>query len=141
MSYLKFFSADEVLITVNDRSIFTRNQHCGLAIFNAMPIYHEQKARTKKIINKTASSNRENPQKTKQFCVQGCYKLEPFAIRSRSGNRAAQIQTTMRLIFLPIISIFATLSPFPTSKYIHIYIQVVLKINLKSNCKEEEDSE
>ncbi len=31
-----------------------------------------QKARTKKIINKTASSNRKNPQKTKQFCVQGC---------------------------------------------------------------------
>ncbi len=31
-----------------------------------------QKARTKKIINKTASTNRENPQKTKQFCVQGC---------------------------------------------------------------------
>ncbi len=31
-----------------------------------------QKARTKTIINKTASSNRENPQKTKQFCVQGC---------------------------------------------------------------------
>ncbi len=27
-----------------------------------------QKARTKKI----ASSKRENPQKTKQFCVQGC---------------------------------------------------------------------
>ncbi len=29
-----------------------------------------QQARTKKIINKTASSNWENPQKTKQFCVQ-----------------------------------------------------------------------
>ncbi len=57
-----------------------------------------QEARAKKIINKTASSNRENPQKTKQFCVQGFYKLEPFAIRSRIGNRAAQIQTTIRLI-------------------------------------------
>ncbi len=30
-----------------------------------------QKARTKKIINKIASTNRENPQKTKEFCVQG----------------------------------------------------------------------
>ncbi len=33
-------------------------------------ILYNQKARVKKIINKTASSNRENP--TKQFCQQGC---------------------------------------------------------------------
>ncbi len=87
-----------------------------------------QKARTKKSINKTASSNRKNPQKTKQFCVQGCSKLEPFAILSRIGNRAAQIQTTIRLICLLInislYSIFAplwffwALCPFPISKYI-----------------------
>ncbi len=30
-------------------------------------------ARTKKIIKKTPSSNRENPQNRKQFCVQGCW--------------------------------------------------------------------
>ncbi len=85
-----------------------------------------QKARTKKIINKTASSNRENPQKMK---------LEPFGTLIRIGNRAAQIQTTIRLICLlinfPLSSIFApiwsfwALCPFPISKYTHTYIHTL----------------
>ncbi len=69
-----------------------------------------------KIINKTASSNRENPPKTKQFCMQGCYKLEPFAIRSPIGNRAAQIQTTIRLICLLInFSLYSIFAPIWSS--------------------------